>query len=115
MRWFYRGKDGGYHSTVWGFWLFEIKSFCSTVLLCFENGTREAYHNHAFNCVSWVLKGKLTEHLLNSSWDGVPVGPTHVYTPSLRPIITRRDTLPSRREPLRVSHQRSEDYRRVMC
>lgn len=92
MKLFSSGKDGGYESTVWGFWFLEIKRLCSIVLLCFEDGTREAYHNHAFNTVSWVLKGRLEEHVLDSSWDGAPCGPTNVYTPSFRPVITRRTT-----------------------
>jgi hypothetical protein len=85
MRWFYYGKDGGYESTVWGFWLFEIKSLCSIVLLKFENGSRDAYHSHAFNSVSWVLWGKLREHHLRRL-------PAEVHPRSWRPVITRRKT-----------------------
>jgi hypothetical protein len=85
MRWFYRGKDGGYESTVWGFWLCEIKSLCSIVLLKFENGTRDAYHSHAFDCVSWVLKGSLHERFRSGGY-------SKYHFPSLRPIITKRDT-----------------------
>lgn len=78
-------KDGGYESTVWGYFLIEIKSLFSIVLLRFENGSREAYHSHAFNTISWVLRGRLVEQLY----------PTHgrrVYGPSFRPVITRRTT-----------------------
>lgn len=78
------GKDGGQESTVWGLF-FEIKWLFSIVLLRFENGTRDAYHNHAFSCVSWVLKGKLIENHLGSPLPDV-------HTPSLRPVITRRYT-----------------------
>jgi hypothetical protein len=85
MRWFYYGKDGGYESTVWGFWLFEIKSLCSIVLLRFENGSRDAYHSHAFGCVSWVLKGKLIEHHREG-------GKPTIYEPGLTPVVTRRTT-----------------------
>jgi quercetin dioxygenase-like cupin family protein len=46
---------------VWGFWLVEIKPLFSVALLCFENGSREAYHEHAFNSWSLVLKGELEE------------------------------------------------------
>lgn len=93
MRLFYRGKDGGSESTVWGFWLCEFKSLFSVVLLCFENGTREAYHNHAFNSISWVLKGKLTEYLLGH-WEGEEYKKQRfkTYLSSFRPIITRRST-----------------------
>ncbi len=77
------GKDGGKESHVWGYF-FEIKKLFSIVLLRFENGSREAFHSHAFNSLSWVLKGELTEHLIN--------GVTKIYTPSIFPILTKRTT-----------------------
>lgn len=79
------GKDGGQDSTVWGLF-FEIKWLFSIVLLRFDNGTRDAYHSHAFSCISWVLKGKLIENHI-----GV-VRPQETHTPSLRPVIARRHT-----------------------
>ena len=82
MRFFHFGKDGGEHSTVWGYWLVEIKRLFSIALLCFENGTREAHHTHAFNCVSWVLSGTLEERFLD--------GRVRRHYPSWRPIVTRR-------------------------
>ena len=85
MRICYVGRDGGKDSTVWGFWPIEIKSLFSVALLCFENGSREAYHNHAFNSVSWLLKGRLGEH--------VHKGGLRVYLPSLKPIFTPRDCM----------------------
>ena len=84
MKFFYYGKDGGYESTVWGYWLCEIKNLFSIVLLRFENGSRDAYHNHAFNCISWIVKGELIEY----NKDGL----VNVYTKSLVPIITKRNT-----------------------
>lgn len=84
MKILYHGKDGGYESTVFGFWLFEFKRLCSLVLLRFENGSREAYHSHAFSCFSWVLRGKLIENHLN--------GTTEIHKPSWRPFVTRRST-----------------------
>ncbi len=80
------GKDGGNESTVWGLWFLEIKSLFSIVLLRFENGTRDAYHSHAFSCYSWVLKGKLIENHL-----GTPHVPD-VHTFSLLPVVTHRHT-----------------------
>lgn len=86
MRLFYYGKDGGYESTVWGFWLVEIKSLFSIVLLRFEGSSREAFHSHAFNAVSWLLSGRLDEHVRESedrewaTW----------YLPSIFPIWTPR-------------------------
>jgi hypothetical protein len=85
MKLFRRDKDGGPQSTVWGHWLFEIKSLASVVLLKFEDGSRDAYHTHAFNSVSWILKGRLTEHHLES-------GSLEDHLPSWRPVITRRET-----------------------
>lgn len=84
MKLFSRGKDGGPKSTVTGYWLTEIKRWFSIVLLKFENGSRDEYHNHAFNSWNWVLRGKVVEQNLDGS--------TRVYTPSWRPIRTRRDT-----------------------
>lgn len=87
MRLFAYGKDGGPESLVWGYWLIELKWLFSIVLLCFEDGTREAYHDHAFNAVSWVLRGRLREQYLGS------FGDIHItHTPTWRPIITRRST-----------------------
>lgn len=84
MKLFSYGKDGGPESTVWGFWFIEIKCLFSIVILCFENGTRSAYHNHAFNSISWLLKGRLIEYLL---FDKVIK-----YTPSIFPILTYKNT-----------------------
>jgi len=77
-------KDGGPESKVDGYWLFEIKSLFSIALLHFHNGTRDAYHNHAFNALSWLLKGDLRETLFNIDYDIVE------YKPSLKPIWTSR-------------------------
>lgn len=87
MRVCYWGKDGGKDSTVWGFWLFEFKRLASIVLLKFEPGSRDAYHTHAFDCVSWVLRGELREFICGDGDGGF-----FLYRPSWRPIITRRDT-----------------------
>ncbi len=84
MKLFSYGKDGGPDSTVWGYWLCEFKSLFSIAILCFEDGSREAYHSHAFNCFSWLIKGHLTEENLG--------GPTKIYGPSIFPIFTYRNT-----------------------
>ena len=80
------GKDGGNESTVWGFWLVEMKSWFSVALLKFVGESREAFHTHAFNSVSWVLKGQLTELEFYGEQP-------NTYRPSLLPIITRRTTM----------------------
>ena len=82
MKFFKKMKDGGPESRVFGYWLVEIKGLFSIVLLNFKDGSREAYHNHAFKAVSWLLKGKLVENMLD--------GKVNTYTPSLRPIETPR-------------------------
>lgn len=84
MRLLYWGKDGGDESTVWGFWPIEIKSLFSVALLVFKNGSREAYHTHAFDSISWVLGGKLIECELD--------GPNYTHLPSIWPIVTKRET-----------------------
>lgn len=87
MKFLSLSKDGGPESHVWAYWLFEIKWLGSIVLLRFEDGSRDAYHSHAFNSVSWVLKGDgLIEHHDNSK------GKVDFHQPSLLPVVTRRST-----------------------
>lgn len=87
MKLFHKAKDGGPDSKVTGYWLIESKRFFSIVLLRFDQGSREAFHTHAFNAVSFVLSGRLREVFPTSAnvWlDGV------VYKPSMKPIYTTR-------------------------
>jgi hypothetical protein len=86
MKFLQRGKDGGPESHVYGYWLVEIKGLFSVVLLRFEDGTRSAYHSHAFNSISWLLAGG---GLLERDKHGLI---TNYFDPGLRPIITRRST-----------------------
>src|SRR5688500_11914073 len=79
------GKDGGPDSTVWGYWLIEAKGLFSIALLCLENGSRDAFHNHAFNAVSWLLSGELVEVVRG----GTPY--VRRYQPSFRWIWTPRE------------------------
>ncbi len=98
MKLFHKGKDGGPESTVTGYWLIEWKGGFSIALLKFDNGSREAYHNHAFNAVSWLLKGQLQEDVLVSGrcrasgeyWQGDYVT---IYKPSIKAIFTSRDNM----------------------
>ena len=76
-------KDGGKESTVTGYWLIECKSLFSIVLLKFEGDSREMYHNHAFNCWNWLLKGRLTESLISCE--------KRFYKPSLLPFKITKD------------------------
>lgn len=86
MKILWNDKDGGQDSLVWA-WGLESKRFGSIILLNFKRGSREAYHNHAFNAISWLLKGKLLEQ--------VKVGKhlTHSinYIPRWKPILTSKD------------------------
>lgn len=84
MRIFYWGKDGGKESHVWGFWFIEIKSLFSVVLLVFEEGSREAYHTHAFDALTWFLKGAVLEHLIS--------GKKIRWSPSVLPKLTPKST-----------------------
>jgi hypothetical protein len=83
MKFLFKSKDGGSESTVTGFWLIEAKSWFSVVLLVFDGESREAYHTHAFNAISWVIRGGLTEKL----WKGKSVR----YPASFIPIRTARE------------------------
>ncbi len=79
------GKDGGPESSVTGLWFVEIKWLFSIVLLRFEKGsTREAFHSHAFNALTWWLKGEVVEQHKDGS--------NNFWSPSLLPKFTSRST-----------------------
>jgi hypothetical protein len=80
-----KSKDGGDESTVWAYTLIEIKPLFSIILLKFVGDSREAYHNHAFNSISWLIKGKLIEKFIDNSQD-------IEYNPSIVPIKTKKET-----------------------
>ena len=67
MTFFQKGTDGGQSSHVTGYWLVEIKPLFSIVLLKFAEGSRENYHSHAFNAVTWFLSGEVDEHLIDGT------------------------------------------------
>lgn len=75
-------KDGGDKSTVTGFFVLAIKPLFSVVFLKFNGASREAYHTHAFHCLSWVLKGQLKETMRD--------GRIYIHKPSLLPFLTTR-------------------------
>ena len=79
-------KDGGEHSTVTGYWLVEIKSLLSIVLLKFEGKSRAAYHSHAFNCLNWLIHGRLKEKRITDT--GVEL---IEYIPSFIPFVIKRE------------------------
>jgi hypothetical protein len=88
MKLFFKSKDGGPDSSVTGYWLIESKKLFSIVLLKFDGRSREAYHTHAFNSISWVLKGQGLREEAPASFEYV-----HYYLPSLKPIYTSRSRL----------------------
>lgn len=91
MKLFKFASDGGRDSGVRGFFFVEIKSLFSVVLLRFNPGSREAYHSHAFNAVTWFLRGKVVEerihgdHEADLSFEYTPFGP------NVRPKFTPRE------------------------
>jgi quercetin dioxygenase-like cupin family protein len=64
MRLFSKAADGGKNSGVTGYFLVECKPLFSIVLLHFAKGTREAFHEHAFDAATLWLKGRVREHHL---------------------------------------------------
>jgi hypothetical protein len=84
VRFLQKTKDGGPDSTVDAYWLFEIKPIASVGLLKFGPGSREEYHGHAFNAVSWLF-GTLIEQFLE--------GKPRKRITSLLPILTFRSTV----------------------
>lgn len=82
MKIFKKMKDGGDESSVTGYWLIECKGLFSIVLLKFDGPSREAFHTHAFHCLSWVLRGALTERMRD--------GRVYNIGRSFMPFITTR-------------------------
>lgn len=82
-RLFFKKFDGGENSGVTGYLLIEWKKVFSIGLLHFKKGSREAYHSHAFNALTWWLKGSVIEIHLS--------GENKKFKPSLRPKYTKRN------------------------
>ena len=87
MKFFKLMKDGGAESRVWGYFLVEIKSLFTIALLHFKDGSRDAFHSHAFNAISWQFTGKLFEVEMCDERGNRRV---NIYRPSFKPIITPR-------------------------
>lgn len=79
MRLLEKVKDGGFDSPVDAYVLIEIKSLFSIMILKF-NGTREAFHSHAFNAITLWIKGSVAEFHCNGSIDIYRAG-QFKYTP----------------------------------
>lgn len=87
MKFLRKMKDGGLDSTVTGYWLIEAKGLFSIVLLKFEGKSREAFHTHAFDAISWLLSGSLTETVKLTRRTTY----NRYYKPSLKPIKTLKN------------------------
>ena len=61
MRTLEKAKDGGSESHVDAYFLIEKKNLFSIALLKFNPGGRGVFHTHAFNALTWFLKGNLVE------------------------------------------------------
>ena len=85
MRFMEKSKDGGPESPVDGYFVIEIKSLFSIAVLKFNKGCREAFHNHAFDALTWFLSGDMVEEDVNG--DLLP------YRKSLLPKVTKREKM----------------------
>ncbi len=95
MRILMGSKDGGPESNV-RMWGFEWKSGFSVLVLCCAEGSREAFHTHAFKAISWLLTGALVEEgMTRVTSDGRRTRIYHdkMHLPSLRPIRTPRERM----------------------
>lgn len=79
----YKKPDGGKLSGVTGYFLIEWKCLFSIGLLHFKAGSREAFHSHAFDAVTFWLTGQVTEEKLT--------GQTKDFSPSFKFKYTNRD------------------------
>ena len=82
MKFHFGSNDGGPESTV-RMYGFEWKGVFSALVLRFDGQSRFAYHEHAFNSVSWLLRGMLAERFRG-------VSNARYYYPNLLPFVTRR-------------------------
>lgn len=83
MKIFDKSPDGGEKSGVTAYFLFESKRFGSVAFLRFNKGTREAFHSHAFNALTWWLRGSVTEEHVD--------GRSIKWYPSFKPKYTAID------------------------
>lgn len=85
IRFHWGSKDGGpdSNSRIYGI---EMKNWFSVLFMTFNGEGRTAYHDHAFNAVSWLICGQLHEYRLHEGdW-------FYTHLPSWRPILTPRTT-----------------------
>ena len=134
MRFMQRAPDGGKESGVTGFFIIEIKWLFSIVLLRFNPGSRENYHSHSFNALTFWLKGHVLEDRLDTKTKTVYRGPSLIpkWTPrrNIHRVIAMVTTYalcirgpwhkgwceynPSTREVIEYTHGRVETARRYI-
>lgn len=85
MKLFSISHDGGKDSGVTAYWLIECKKLFTISILRFAPNHRENYHSHAFNAITWWLKGEATEEFINE--------PDKVWKPSIWPKYTPRTAI----------------------
>jgi len=91
---FYTKPDGGKNSGVTGYFLIEWKPVFSIGILHFKKGSREAYHSHAFNAVTFWLHGSVTEEKIdgtNKNFKG-SIRPKHTARTNCHKVIAHKDT-----------------------
>jgi len=97
-KFFVKRPDGGENSGVTAFFLIEWKAIFSIALLRFgQNTTRRNYHSHAFNAITWWLKGQVVEEIvkfgflaMNGKYERTYF--SQVYKPSLIPKQTPKES-----------------------
>jgi len=85
MKLFSKSYDGGQDSGVTSYFLIEWKSCFSIALLHFTPDYRENYHSHAFNALTWGVRGEAIEEFKDK--------PNQVWTPSVIPKYTPRTNM----------------------
>ncbi len=86
MRFLSKAKDGGPKSTVTGYFLVELKSLFSIALLKFEDGSRDEFHDHAFNSLNFMLTGEVDEEFVDPFLN-------QTLKPSLKPYSVTRSRM----------------------
>lgn len=83
MNIFCKRADGGKDSGVTAYFLIEWKAVISIAILHFREGSREGFHSHAFNALTWWIRGAVIE--------SKPDGYSKNYYPSFIPKYTPRE------------------------
>jgi hypothetical protein len=82
-RFFFSKSDGGVESGVTAYCFFEWKIFFSIGILHFNPGSREDFHNHAFNAITFWISGSVVEEKFKN-----PI--SKVFSAGFRPKYTPR-------------------------